>query len=79
MHHDHVQVLADAAAVDAKAARGESIRPLCGLPIAVKDSIDVKGYPTTASTPAFLSKRALQYYVCMPLNVHTSRSPLLPK
>ncbi|KAL3134878.1 hypothetical protein ABBQ32_007844 [Trebouxia sp. C0010 RCD-2024] len=48
-------VLADAAAVDAKAATGASIEPLCGLPLAVKDSIDVLGYPTTASTPALLN------------------------
>ncbi|DBA99565.1 TPA: hypothetical protein ACH3X3_012144 [Trebouxia sp. C0006] len=46
------QVLADAAAVDAKAAAGQSITPLCGLPLAVKDSIDVQGYPTTGATPA---------------------------
>lgn len=52
-----LQVLADAAAVDAKAASGASIEPLCGLPLAVKDSIDVLGYPTTASTPALLSKQ----------------------
>ena len=55
-----LQVLADAAAVDAKAATGASIEPLCGLPIAVKDSIDVLGYPTTASTPALLSKQIWQ-------------------
>lgn len=52
----HLQLMADAAAIDAKAANGHSIEPLCGLPLAVKDSIDVLGYPTTASTPALLSK-----------------------
>lgn len=46
------QALQDAAAVDAKAANGSSIRPLCGLPLAVKDAIDVLGYPTTVATPA---------------------------
>ena len=35
------QVLDDAAAVDAKYEAGESILPLCGLPLAVKDAIDV--------------------------------------
>ncbi|KAL3163281.1 hypothetical protein ABBQ32_009676 [Trebouxia sp. C0010 RCD-2024] len=45
------QVLAEAAAVDAKHDRGEPITPLCGLPLAVKDTIDVEGYRTTAATP----------------------------
>jgi len=52
-----LQLMADAAAIDAKAASGRSIGPLCGLPLAVKDSIDVLGYPTTASTPALLSNQ----------------------
>ncbi|KAL0026963.1 hypothetical protein WJX79_003281 [Trebouxia sp. C0005] len=48
---NRTQVLADAAAVDAKYANGETITPLCGLPLAVKDTIDVQGYRTTAATP----------------------------
>ena len=51
-----VQVLADAAAIDAKAASGGTITPLCGLPLAVKDTIDVEGYPTTAATPGLASE-----------------------
>ena len=50
----HVQALADADAVDARAAAGENTSPLCGLPLAVKDSIDVKGLPTSGGTPALL-------------------------
>ena len=46
-----MQVLAEAAAVDAKHDRGELITPLCGLPLAVKDTIDVEGYRTTAAIP----------------------------
>ena len=42
--------MADAAAIDAKYDAGESITPLCGLPLAVKDAIDVLG---SASVPAF--------------------------
>lgn len=45
------QILADATAVDDKYTNGGTITPLCGLPLAVKDSIDVSGYHTTAATP----------------------------
>ena len=38
-----LQVLADAAAIDAKYERGEDIGPLCGLGFVVKDNIDVAG------------------------------------
>ena len=39
----YIQALQDAAAIDAKAANGSDITPLCGLPLAVKDAIDVVG------------------------------------
>eukprot|EP00891_Asterochloris_glomerata_P007936 jgi/Astpho2/7936/fgenesh1_pg.00118_%23_37_t len=51
---NRTKVLEEAAAIDAKAAAGQSITPLCGLPLAVKDTIDVLGYPTSAATPALL-------------------------
>ena len=53
-----LKVLDEAAQIDAKAASGENILPLCGLPLAVKDSVDVVGYPTTASTPALQGSRS---------------------
>ncbi len=46
------QVLEDAKAVDEAFAAGQDIKPLCGLAFAVKDNIDVLGYPTAAGTPA---------------------------
>lgn len=45
--------LADAsAALTERIARGEEL-PLCGVPFAVKDNIDVVGMPTTAGCPAY--------------------------
>ncbi|KAK9828715.1 hypothetical protein WJX72_001687 [[Myrmecia] bisecta] len=46
------QVLAEAAAIDAKKAAGQDTGPLCGLPLGVKDSIDVAGYKTSAGNKA---------------------------
>lgn len=47
-----VEVLQEAAAVDARVAGGERL-PLAGLVAAVKDNIDVAGLPTTAGSSAF--------------------------
>lgn len=47
-----LQVLAEAKAIDASKAAGNDTGPLCGLPFAVKDNIDVFGYATVAGTPA---------------------------
>lgn len=53
------EVLADAAAVDARVLAGEAL-PLAGLTFAVKDNIDVGGMATTAACPSFsrLAKRS---------------------
>ena len=47
-----MQVLAEAQAVDMKAAAGIDINPLCGLSIVVKDLYDVANYTTAAGTPS---------------------------
>ena len=47
-----MQVLAGAHEIDQRASSGQNVRPLCGLTIAVKDNIDVAGYPTEAGTPS---------------------------
>ncbi len=41
----------EARAVDARRARGEPLGPLAGVPITVKDSIDVAGLPSTFGLP----------------------------
>jgi len=47
------EVLAEAEALQAEGPRG---RTLWGIPVAVKDNIDVAGLPTTAACPAFAYK-----------------------
>ena len=47
---DEKDALAEA---EALAAKNASLLPLYGIPVAVKDNIDVAGLPTTAACPAF--------------------------
>ena len=48
--HDPERVLAEAGAVDRRADR--FALPLAGVPVAIKDCVDVAGYPTRHGSPA---------------------------
>jgi allophanate hydrolase len=47
---DEAEVLAEAKALNTRSRDG---LPLYGIPVAIKDNIDVEGLPTTAACPAF--------------------------
>jgi mandelamide amidase len=54
------RVLEAARAADRLRSSGTKFGPLHGLPIAVKDSVNTKEYPTTAGTPALRNSRPMQ-------------------
>ena len=48
--------LADAREIDRRRAAGESLGPLAGVPVVVKDPMDMVGFPTTAGWSLLYSK-----------------------
>lgn len=57
---DRERALADARALDAELAQGEVRSPLHGIPVGIKDIIDVAGLPTVAGSPLRKLHVALQ-------------------
>lgn len=51
IHFDSERLIRDARKADERQASGQSLSPLHGIPIAIKDCIDVAGLPTTGGTP----------------------------
>ncbi len=41
------EAIADAQAIDRRRAAGETLGPLAGVPVVVKDAMDMRGFPTT--------------------------------
>jgi aspartyl-tRNA(Asn)/glutamyl-tRNA(Gln) amidotransferase subunit A len=50
VHLDSDRILAQAKAIDAKRAAGETLGPLAGVPVAIKDVLCVDGEPTTCGS-----------------------------
>ncbi|TCZ52945.1 amidase [Roseicella aquatilis] len=48
--------LADARAIDARRAAGEALGPLAGVPVVVKDTMDMVGFPSTGGWSLLYSK-----------------------
>ena len=57
INFDPQQVRAAAQEADRKQDSGAPLGPLHGVPIAIKDNIDVVGYPTTAGTPGLAGNK----------------------
>jgi indoleacetamide hydrolase len=58
---DAEKALMAARAKDARRASGAKVGPLHGLPIVVKDNIDVVGFATTCNTPALTDHRPTRH------------------
>lgn len=50
------EALADARAIDRRRAAGEALGPLAGVPVVVKDTMDMRGFPSTGGWSLLYSK-----------------------
>src|SRR5690606_10748403 len=55
---DLERALERARAIDGLRARGESVGPLAGLPMTIKDTLDVEGMPASAGLDKFRRRKA---------------------
>jgi len=78
LHINAEQALAEAAAVDADRSAGETLPPLAGVPIGVKDLIVTKGQPTTAAS-RMLEGWMSPYDGTVTRKVRQARMPILGK
>lgn len=53
---DMARAQKDAAAIDDARARGEALGPLAGLPMTIKDGLDVEGMPAVCGNPAYVGR-----------------------
>src|SRR5215472_17451955 len=53
---DLVRAEKDAAAIDEARMRGETLGPLAGLPMTIKDGYDVEGMPAVRGNPAYVGR-----------------------
>lgn len=60
IYFDPERLLNEARRADERQAQGECLGPLHGIPLAIKDCIDIKGLPTTAATPMLRDNLANQ-------------------
>src|SRR5260221_7921179 len=51
--------LAEAAEVDRRRRQGETLPPLAGVPVTIKESLDLQGLPSTVGIPARVGQAAL--------------------
>ena len=78
LHVSGEQALADAAAVDAARAAGETLPPLAGVPIAVKDVMATRGLPTTCGS-RILRGWVPPYDATVVANIRAARMVILGK
>lgn len=78
LHLNEEEALAVAREVDAARAAGETLHPLAGVPVAVKDNIVTVGQPTTAASK-ILEGWMSPYDATVVAKIRAARMPILGK